>query len=110
MEGGGKVDRELADYALGRLGVDTSGLDRLDRELLSTIATKFDGGPVGLGTLAASVGEEAHTIEEVYEPYLIQQGYLKRTPAGGWRPPVPTSIWICGPVIVRRSAYFNRPA
>jgi Holliday junction DNA helicase RuvB len=82
VEGGGKVDREMADYALGRLGVDTSGLDRLDRELLDTIATKFDGGPVGLNTLAAAVGEEAHTIEEVYEPYLIQQGYIKRTPAG----------------------------
>ncbi|MCB2227208.1 MAG: Holliday junction branch migration DNA helicase RuvB [Desulfarculaceae bacterium] len=82
VEGGGKVDREMADYALGRLGVDEHGLDRLDRELLTTIALKFDGGPVGLGTLAAAVGEEAHTIEEVYEPYLIQQGLLKRTPAG----------------------------
>ncbi len=82
VEGGGKVDREMADYALGRLGVDEHGLDRLDRELLSTIALKFDGGPVGLGTLAAAVGEEAHTIEEVYEPYLIQQGLIKRTPAG----------------------------
>ena len=82
VEGGGKVDQEMADYALKRLGVDTTGLDRLDRELLHTIALKFDGGPVGLNTLAASVGEEAHTIEEVYEPYLIQQGYIKRTPAG----------------------------
>ncbi|MCG2764823.1 MAG: Holliday junction branch migration DNA helicase RuvB [Desulfarculaceae bacterium] len=82
VEGRGKVDQEMADYALKRLGVDTTGLDRLDRELLNTIAVKFDGGPVGLNTLAASVGEEAHTIEEVYEPYLIQQGYIKRTPAG----------------------------
>jgi len=82
VEGGGKVDRDMADYALGRLGVDEHGLDRLDRELLTTIALKFDGGPVGLGTLAAAVGEEAHTIEEVYEPFLIQQGLLKRTPAG----------------------------
>ncbi|RJX35529.1 MAG: Holliday junction branch migration DNA helicase RuvB [Desulfarculus sp.] len=82
VEGGGRVDRELADYALARLGVDESGLDRLDRQLLSTIVEKFDGGPVGLGTLAAAVSEEAHTIEEVYEPYLIQQGLLKRTASG----------------------------
>ncbi|MCF8033995.1 MAG: Holliday junction branch migration DNA helicase RuvB [Desulfarculaceae bacterium] len=82
VEGGGQVDREMADYALGRLGVDEHGLDRLDRELLNTIALKFDGGPVGLGTLAAAVSEEAHTIEEVYEPFLIQQGLIKRTPAG----------------------------
>ncbi|MFZ5585819.1 MAG: Holliday junction branch migration DNA helicase RuvB [Thermodesulfobacteriota bacterium] len=82
VQGDGRVDRELADYALGRLGVDQAGLDRLDRELLSTIIEKFDGGPVGLGNLAAAVGEEAQTIEEVYEPYLIQQGFLKRTPQG----------------------------
>ncbi len=82
METGNHVDQRLADYALTRLGVDPDGLDRLDRELLTTIIAKFDGGPVGLSTLAAAVGEEAHTIEEVYEPYLIQQGFLKRTPAG----------------------------
>lgn len=82
VEGGGRVDRELADYALSRLGVDETGLDRLDRLLLSTIVEKFDGGPVGLGTLAAAVSEEAHTIEEVYEPYLIQQGLIKRTASG----------------------------
>jgi len=82
VEGGGTIDRDLARYALQRLGVDDLGLDRLDRELLATIIEKFDGGPVGLGTLSAAVGEEAHTIEEVYEPYLIQQGFIKRTPAG----------------------------
>ncbi len=82
VEADGKVDQRLADYALSRLGVDQNGLDRLDRELLSTIIEKFDGGPVGLGTLSASVGEEAHTLEEVYEPYLIQQGFIMRTPAG----------------------------
>ena len=82
VESDGRVSRELADYALGRLGVDQLGLDRLDRELLGTIIQKFDGGPVGISNLAASVGEEAHTLEEVYEPYLIQQGFLKRTPAG----------------------------
>ena len=82
VEADGRVDQGLADYALSRLGVDKSGLDRLDRDLLSTIIEKFDGGPVGLSTLSASVGEEAHTLEEVYEPYLIQQGYIMRTPAG----------------------------
>ncbi len=82
VESDGRVDRRQADSALSRLGVDDSGLDRLDRLLLSTIVEKFDGGPVGLGTLSAAVGEEAQTIEEVYEPYLIQQGFIKRTPAG----------------------------
>jgi Holliday junction DNA helicase RuvB len=82
VEADGTVDARLADYALTRLGVDAGGLDRLDRELLSAIIEKFDGGPVGLGTLAAAVGEEAHTIEEVYEPYLIQEGFLKRTKQG----------------------------
>jgi Holliday junction DNA helicase RuvB len=82
VEADGQVDARLADYALNRLGVDQAGLDRLDRELIVTIIDKFDGGPVGLGTLAAAVSEEAHTIEEVYEPYLIQQGFLQRTKAG----------------------------
>jgi Holliday junction DNA helicase RuvB len=82
VEADGKVDQKMADYALGRLGVDETGLDRLDRELILTIIEKFDGGPVGISTLAAALAEEAHTIEEVYEPYLIQQGFLKRTSAG----------------------------
>jgi Holliday junction DNA helicase RuvB len=82
VEADGQISREVADYALTRLGVDAAGLDRLDRELLSAIIEKFDGGPVGLSNLAAAVGEEAQTIEEVYEPYLIQQGLIKRTPAG----------------------------
>ena len=82
VEGQGRVDREMADYALKRLGVDENGLDRLDRDLLGAIIGKFDGGPVGLSNLAAAVAEEAHTLEEVYEPYLIQQGFLKRTPTG----------------------------
>ncbi|ADK86589.1 Holliday junction DNA helicase RuvB [Desulfarculus baarsii DSM 2075] len=82
VEAAGHADLALCDYALGRLGVDQNGLDRLDRDLLSAIVQKFDGGPVGLSNLAAAVGEEAQTIEEVYEPYLIQQGLLKRTKAG----------------------------
>jgi Holliday junction DNA helicase RuvB len=82
VEADGQISREVADYALTRLGVDEAGLDRLDRELLSSIIQKFDGGPVGLSNLAAAVGEEAQTIEEVYEPYLIQQGFIKRTERG----------------------------
>ena len=79
---GGVITREAADEALRMLSVDEQGLDDLDRRILTTLIEKFDGGPVGLDTLATSVGEEADTIEDVYEPYLIQQGFLKRTPRG----------------------------
>ncbi|HXY67992.1 MAG TPA: Holliday junction branch migration DNA helicase RuvB [Gemmatimonadales bacterium] len=78
----GKVDRETARQALARLDVDEFGLDDMDARLLKTIIEKFEGGPVGLGTLAVAVGEDAGTLEEVYEPYLIQQGFLQRTPRG----------------------------
>jgi Holliday junction DNA helicase RuvB len=79
---GGVVTAEAADRALLLLEVDDRGLDRLDREILGAICRRFDGGPVGLSTLAVAVGEEADTIEDVYEPYLLQQGLLKRTPRG----------------------------
>jgi Holliday junction DNA helicase RuvB len=78
----GVVTAEAADQALALLEVDQLGLDRLDRELLDAICVRFDGGPVGLSTLAHAVGEEADTIEDVYEPYLLQRGLLKRTPRG----------------------------
>ena len=78
----GVVTAEAADQALALLEVDELGLDRLDRELLDAICVRFDGGPVGLSTLAHAVGEEADTIEDVYEPYLLQRGLLKRTPRG----------------------------
>src|ERR1700761_1567311 len=78
----GVVTAAAADAALEMLEVDELGLDRLDREILSAICTKFGGGPVGLSTLAVAVGEEQDTIEDVYEPYLRQQGLLKRTPRG----------------------------
>jgi len=78
----GRVDRETARQALARLDVDEFGLDDMDARLLKTIIEKFEGGPVGLGTLAVAVGEDAGTLEEVYEPYLIQQGFLQRTPRG----------------------------
>ena len=79
---GGVVTAEAADRALALLEVDEKGLDRLDRDILETICVRFDGGPVGLSTLAVAVGEEADTVEDVYEPYLLQQGMLKRTPRG----------------------------
>jgi holliday junction DNA helicase RuvB len=79
---GGIVTAEAADRALDLLEIDHMGLDRLDREILDAICLRFDGGPVGLSTLAVAVGEEQDTIEDVYEPYLLQQGLLKRTPRG----------------------------
>jgi Holliday junction DNA helicase RuvB len=82
VHGAGDIDAAIADSALDLLGVDHQGLDRLDRELLNTICVRFSGGPVGLSTLAVSVGEEADTIEDVYEPYLLQRGFIKRTPRG----------------------------
>jgi Holliday junction DNA helicase RuvB len=82
VHGTGTVSAGIAAEALEMLEVDVAGLERLDRELLRTIVEKFDGGPVGLSTLAVSVGEEADTIEDVYEPYLLQRGLLKRTPRG----------------------------
>lgn len=76
------INRSLADYALRALEVDEHGLDEMDKRILMTIIEKFDGGPVGIDTIAISVGEEAGTIEEVYEPFLIQRGLIKRTPRG----------------------------
>lgn len=78
----GKITREVAAFALDLLEVDKYGLDQTDRLLLTTIMEKFSGGPVGLDTLAAAVGEDAGTIEEVYEPYLIKNGFINRTPRG----------------------------
>ena len=78
----GAVTLEIAREALGLLEVDEAGLERTDRELLSAVADKFGGGPVGLSTLAVSLGEEPDTIEDVYEPYLLQLGFLQRTPRG----------------------------
>ena len=82
VRGEGVITAEVAAEALGLLEVDAAGLDRHDRTILETIAVKFAGGPVGLSTLAAAVDEEGDTIEDVYEPYLLQQGLIKRTPRG----------------------------
>lgn len=78
----GVITKEVADYALDLLDVDKYGLDHIDRNLLLTMIEKFQGGPVGLDTLAASVGEDAGTIEDVYEPYLLKNGFIQRTPRG----------------------------
>jgi Holliday junction DNA helicase RuvB len=82
IKGNGKIDLEIAQYALKALNVDEHGLDEMDNNILASIIEKFGGGPVGITTIATAVGEEAGTIEEVYEPFLIQEGYLKRTPRG----------------------------
>ena len=78
----GAIDKRLADLALKMLDVDPLGLDVMDRKLLEAVIHRFDGGPVGLDNVAAAIGEEPGTIEDVIEPYLIQQGYLQRTPRG----------------------------
>jgi holliday junction DNA helicase RuvB len=82
VRGSGKIDRATAEHALKMLEVDAHGFDELDRRLLMTIIEKYDGGPVGLNTLAASLAEEEDALEEVYEPFLIQRGFLDRTPRG----------------------------
>ena len=82
IKGDGTITLDIAQMALLALNVDSNGLDEMDNRILSTIIEKFKGGPVGLTTIATAVGEEAGTIEEVYEPFLIQEGYLQRTPRG----------------------------
>ncbi|RFU62776.1 Holliday junction branch migration DNA helicase RuvB [Bacillus sp. V59.32b] len=82
VRGDGTITTELADYALELMQVDRLGLDHIDHKLLKGIMEKYRGGPVGLETIAATIGEEAHTIEDVYEPYLLQIGFLQRTPRG----------------------------
>ncbi len=82
IKGDGTITKSIAEIALNALDVDQHGLDEMDNRILNTIIEKFKGGPVGLGTIATAVGEEADTIEEVYEPFLIKEGYLKRTARG----------------------------
>lgn len=82
VKGSGKIDREISEIALDALDVDDFGLDEMDKKIMLTIIEKFDGGPVGLSTIATAVSEDPGTIEEVYEPFLIQQGFIQRTPRG----------------------------
>lgn len=82
VQGDGNVDIDITRHALGKLKIDATGLDRTDKEYLLGIIERFNGGPVGVEALAASIGEEATTLEDVYEPYLLMEGYIKRTPRG----------------------------
>ncbi len=82
VKGNGKIDLKIARYALDALNIDKKGLDSMDNKILSTIIHKFKGGPVGVGTIATAVGEDVGTLEEVYEPYLIKEGFIHRTPRG----------------------------
>ncbi len=82
IKGDGNIDLKIVQYALNALNVDKNGLDEMDNRILTTIIDKFKGGPVGLTTIATAVGEDSGTIEEVYEPFLIQEGYMMRTPRG----------------------------
>ncbi|HCE55486.1 MAG: Holliday junction branch migration DNA helicase RuvB [Lutibacter sp.] len=82
IKGDGKISIEIAKYALNALNVDAHGLDEMDNKILTTIIDKFKGGPVGISTIATAVGENTETIEEVYEPFLIQEGFIMRTPRG----------------------------
>jgi len=82
VKGDGTINLKITKFSLDALNIDKNGLDQMDNKILSTIIEKFSGGPVGLSNIATSVGEEADTIEDVYEPYLIKEGYLKRTPRG----------------------------
>jgi len=82
IKGNGSIDMAITNYALSALNVDVNGLDEMDNKILTTIIDKFKGGPVGLTTISTAVGEDAGTIEEVYEPFLIQEGYIMRTPRG----------------------------
>ena len=82
VKGSGRIDLEIARYALEALNIDKYGLDEIDNKILLTIIDKFNGGPVGLNTIATAMNEDAGTIEEVYEPYLIKEGFINRTPRG----------------------------
>lgn len=82
VKGNGKIDLEIAAYALDALNIDKRGLDSIDNKILTTIIHKFKGGPVGVGTIATAVGEDVGTLEEVYEPFLIKEGFIQRTPRG----------------------------
>ena len=82
IKGDGTITLDIAKYALTALNVDAEGLDEMDNKIIRAIIEKFKGGPVGISTIATAIGEEPGTIEEVYEPYLIQEGFLMRTPRG----------------------------
>lgn len=106
VKGSGRIHHEIATYALEALNIDKHGLDQIDHKILGVIIDKFDGGPVGVGTIATAIGEDPGTVEDVYEPFLIKEGFMKRTPRGRevtrlayehlgkeWRPHSPKSLF-----------------
>ncbi len=108
VEGDGRIHRKIADHALLQMEVDKEGLDVMDRKILRVILEKFQGGPVGVETISASISEERDTIEDVYEPFLLQQGFLKRTPRG--RVATPTAykhLGIAAPKTAVQDALFG---
>lgn len=105
VKGSGTIDLNIAKSALDMLEVDVYGLDRMDRKILLTIIEKFNGGPVGIETLSAAIGEEKDTIEDVYEPFLLQEGFLKRTPRG--RVVTPKTCNHFGITIDKQRGLFN---
>ena len=88
VKGNGSIDRDIARLALGALNIDSYGLDEIDNKILLTVIDKFRGGPVGVSTIATAIGEDADTVEEVYEPFLIMEGFIKRTPRGRMATPL----------------------
>lgn len=98
VKGNGSIDLHIARYALEALNIDRYGLDEIDNKILLTIIDKFKGGPVGINTIATAIGEDGGTVEEVYEPFLIKEGFIKRTPADARSPNWPTSTWAALPL------------
>ncbi len=107
IKGDGNITKPIAQMALKALDVDENGLDDMDNRILSTIIEKFKGGPVGLSTIATAVGEEAETIEEVYEPFLIQEGYIKRTARGREATELAYRHLKISPPVLRRPGLFD---
>lgn len=100
-----RIDRDIADQALAMLDIDENGLDEMDKRLLEALLHKFNGGPVGISSLSVAIGEEAGTIEEVYEPYLIREGYLKRTPQGRVATPRAYRLFELAPPLAEASLF-----
>ena len=88
VKGNGRIDNDIARLSLSALNIDQYGLDEIDNKILLTIIDKFHGGPVGVSTIATAIGEDTGTLEEVYEPYLIMEGFIKRTPRGRMATPL----------------------
>ncbi|MEO0102429.1 MAG: Holliday junction branch migration DNA helicase RuvB [candidate division WOR-3 bacterium] len=100
------IDKEIVEYALEQLDVDKKGLDEMDKKIILTIIEKFDGGPVGINNLAAALGEDAETIEEVYESFLVKEGFIKRTPRGREATPLAYSYFDKKPKVVPKQLRF----